>query len=159
MTLNIEQATVFDLEQLVPLFDGYRQFYGTSSDLALARQFLADRMTQNQSVVLLARGADGGALGFAQLFPSFSSVRASPIYVLNDLFVAPLGRRRGVGRHSVAAGGSRHGPRVWRRSCEAIDCDHKRGSAETLRSHEVGTRRRFSGVQLIAVGQKKAEPK
>ena len=97
MTLNIEQAAIFDLEQLAPLFDGYRQFYGTSSDLALARQFLADRMTQNQSVVLLARGADGAALGFAQLFPSFSSVRASPIYVLNDLFVAPLARRRGVG--------------------------------------------------------------
>lgn len=98
MTCNIQRATVFDIEQLVPLFDGYRQFYGASSDLALARRFLSDRMSQNQSVVLLAREAEGDALGFVQLFPSFSSVRAAPIYVLNDLFVVPAARRQGVGR-------------------------------------------------------------
>ena len=92
MTCNIQRATVFDIEQLVPLFDGYRQFYGASSDLALARRFLSDRMSQNQSVVLLAREANGDALGFVQLFPSFSSVRAAPIYVLNDLFVVPEAR-------------------------------------------------------------------
>lgn len=97
MTLSIQQATILDVDQLVPLFDGYRQFYGTLSDVVLARQFLSDRMSQNQSVVLLARGADGAAVGFAQLFPSFSSVRAAPIYVLNDLFVVPSARRRGVG--------------------------------------------------------------
>ncbi|MEO6545745.1 MAG: GNAT family N-acetyltransferase [Nitrospiraceae bacterium] len=97
MAPSIHQATILDLDQLVPLFDGYRQFYGTSSDLALARQFLADRMTRNESVVLLARGDDGATLGFAQLLPSFSSVRAAPIYLLNDLFVVPAARRRGVG--------------------------------------------------------------
>ena len=48
-------------------------------------------------MVLLARGDDGATLGFAQLFPSFSSVRVAPIYVLNDLFVTPSARRRGVG--------------------------------------------------------------
>ena len=48
-------------------------------------------------MVLLARGDDGATLGFAQLFPSFSSVRAAPIYVLNDLFVVPVARRQGVG--------------------------------------------------------------
>ena len=97
MAPSIHQATILDLDQLVPLFDGYRQFYGTSSDLTLARQFLADRMTRKESVVLLARGDDGATLGFAQLFPSFSSVRAAPIYLLNDLFVVPAARRQGVG--------------------------------------------------------------
>jgi ribosomal protein S18 acetylase RimI-like enzyme len=86
-----------DLDQLVPLFDGYRQFYGEGSDLSLARQFLAERMSRDQSVVLIAEGADGAAVGFAQLFPSFCSVRAAAIYVLNDLFVALEARRRGVG--------------------------------------------------------------
>jgi ribosomal protein S18 acetylase RimI-like enzyme len=38
------------------------------------------------------------ALGFVQLFPSFSSLKARPLWVLNDLFVAAEGRRRGVGR-------------------------------------------------------------
>jgi ribosomal protein S18 acetylase RimI-like enzyme len=86
-----------DLDQLVPLFDGYRQFYGEGSDLSLARQFLAERMSRGQSVVLIAEGPDGVAIGFAQLFPSFCSVRAAPIYVLNDLFVSHAARRRGVG--------------------------------------------------------------
>ena len=40
----------------------------------------------------------GGALGFVQLFPSFSSLKAQRLWVLNDLFVAPEGRGKGVGR-------------------------------------------------------------
>lgn len=103
MAIYIQQASALDLEQVVPLFDAYRQFYGASSDMTLARHFWADRMTQNQSVLLLARGADGVALGFVQLFPSFSSVRAAPIYILNDLFVAPEARRRGVGAQLLQA--------------------------------------------------------
>jgi ribosomal protein S18 acetylase RimI-like enzyme len=32
-----------------------------------------------------------------QLYPSFSSGRAAPIYILNDLFMAPAARRKGIG--------------------------------------------------------------
>ena len=97
MTDTVRQATLRDLEQLVPLFDGYRQFYGKPSDLIVARRFLADRMAHGESVVLIAEDCDGAAIGFAQLFPSFSSILSVPIYVLSDLFVAPVARRRGVG--------------------------------------------------------------
>ena len=97
MTDRVRRARLDDLDQLVPLFDGYRQFYGEASDLSLARQFLADRMSRGESVVLIAEGPDRAAIGFAQLFPSFCSVRAAPIYILNDLFVALEARRRGVG--------------------------------------------------------------
>lgn len=38
------------------------------------------------------------ALGFTQLYPSFSSVSVAPIVILNDLFVSPAGRCRGVAR-------------------------------------------------------------
>lgn len=37
-----------------------------------------------------------GVLGFAQLYPSFSSVALARVFILNDLFVAEAGRRRGV---------------------------------------------------------------
>ena len=97
MNDNVRQATLHDLEQLVPLLDAYRQCYGKPSDLIVARQFLADRMARGQSVVLIAEGPDGAAIGFAQLFPSFSSILSAPIYILHDLFVAPGSRRRGVG--------------------------------------------------------------
>lgn len=38
------------------------------------------------------------ALGFVQLYPSFSSVRLRPIWILNDLFVAGSARRQGIAR-------------------------------------------------------------
>jgi ribosomal protein S18 acetylase RimI-like enzyme len=98
MADTVREASISDVDQLAPLFDGYRQFYGRSPDLAIARKFLAERLSRNQSRVLLAQAADGTAIGFVQLFPSFSSVRAAPIYILNDLFVAPAARGRGVGR-------------------------------------------------------------
>jgi ribosomal protein S18 acetylase RimI-like enzyme len=97
MTDTVRRATLQDLDQLVPLFDGYRQFYGQKPDLIVARQFLADRLARGESVILIAEGRGGAAIGFVQLFPTFSSVLAAPIYLLSDLFVTPGARRRGVG--------------------------------------------------------------
>ena len=42
-------------------------------------------------------------LGFAQLYPSFSSTSMKRLWILNDLFVAPAHRRGGVGRALLAA--------------------------------------------------------
>ena len=102
VTAAIRRATPRDLDALVPLFDGYRQFYGKPADLPLARRFLAERLALDDSIVLLAEHA-AGALGFVQLYPSFSSVRAARIYVLNDLFVAPAARGRGLGSQLLRA--------------------------------------------------------
>lgn len=98
MSCTVRPATLQDLDQLVPLFDGYRGFYGQKSDVTVARQFLADRLARGESVVLIAEDREGGAIGFVQLFPTFSSILAAPIYLFSDLFVIPVARRRGVGR-------------------------------------------------------------
>jgi GNAT superfamily N-acetyltransferase len=84
------------VELVAGLFDAYRQFYGQPPDLDAARQFLADRLGRGESV-LFAVVEGGRALGFTQLYPSFSSVSMRPIWILNDLFVAGDARRRGVG--------------------------------------------------------------
>jgi ribosomal protein S18 acetylase RimI-like enzyme len=97
MSISIRPAAPPDLDQLVPLFDGYRQFYGKSSDPTLARRFLGDRLTEKDSLVLIAEEPDRSAIGFAQLYPTFSSVRAARIFILNDLFVLPAARGRGAG--------------------------------------------------------------
>ena len=94
--MNVRQASVQDLGLIAPLFDGYRQFYGQPSDPAGAAAFLLERFRHHQSVVFLAEGEDGQGLGFTQLYPSFSSVRMSRSYILNDLFVIPEARRGGV---------------------------------------------------------------
>lgn len=82
---------------LVPLYDGYRQFYQQSSDPELAEGFLRERLSRGDSVIFLAED-ESGALGFTQLYPIFSSISAGPAWVLNDLFVAPGVRRSGAGR-------------------------------------------------------------
>ncbi len=99
----VRQATIADLDQLIPLFDAYRQFYQQPSDLPGARAFLAERIARDQSTILLAQDQAGAALGFTQLYPSFTSTRMQRIFILNDLYVAPEGRKQGVGKALLAA--------------------------------------------------------
>ena len=94
--VHVRQATVEDLDVLVPMFDGYRQFYRQPSDPDGARRFLLDRFQHNQSVIFLALDGEA-AVGFTQLYPSFSSTSMARIFVLNDLFVAAESRTRGTG--------------------------------------------------------------
>ena len=102
MSLEIRRATAADVDAIAPLFDAYRQFYGLASDLPLARQFMAERLSRGESLVLFARQGDA-ALGFVQLYPTFSSLKAARICVLYDLFVAPEARRAGLGRRLMTA--------------------------------------------------------
>ena len=102
----VRRATVADLDRIAPLFDAYRQFYGQAHDLDLAREFLRGRLEQDQSVIFLALRPDGSAVGFTQLYPSFSSASAKRIFILNDLFVDPTARRSGA-RAAASGGGFR----------------------------------------------------
>ena len=99
----VRRATVADVDRIAPLFDAYRQFYGQAHDLDLAREFLRERLEQDQSVIFLALDRNGSTVGFTQLYPSFSSASAKRIFILNDLFVDPAARRSGVGRALLQA--------------------------------------------------------
>jgi ribosomal protein S18 acetylase RimI-like enzyme len=103
MACTIHPAAAADVDRVAPLFDAYRQFYGLAPDLELAHWFLSERLSRGESVVLLAEATGGAALGFVQLYPTFSSLRAARTFVLYDLFVDPAARQRGVGRQLVQA--------------------------------------------------------
>jgi GNAT superfamily N-acetyltransferase len=63
----------------------------------LRRAFLAERLEKRESVVYLAADAEThGPLGFVQLYPLFSSVSVQRLWIVNDLFVLPAARKRGV---------------------------------------------------------------
>lgn len=96
--ITVRPAQLADVGIVAPLFDAYRQFYGKPSDPDLAARFLTERLANGESVVYVAETRDGEAVGFTQLYPTFSSVSAGRIYILNDLFVAPAARRANVGR-------------------------------------------------------------
>ena len=99
---TVRQAVLADLDALAPLFDQYRQFYRQASDMDAARAFLRERFNHGESVVFLAHEGTS-LLGFTQLYPSFSSVSIARAFILNDLFVAEAGRRRGVAKALLAA--------------------------------------------------------
>ena len=91
------QATIHDLDDLVPLFDHYRSFYHQPSDVKAAREFLLARLEHAQSVVFIARDlSNNQAVGFTQLYPSFSSLSMKRVWVLNDLYVLEDCRRQGI---------------------------------------------------------------
>ena len=91
------RAELDDLDALVPLFEGYREFYGQRSDPDGARAFLAERFKRGESVIFLAV-VDGAIVGFTQLYPLFSSVSMKRLWLLNDLFVSADARKSGAGR-------------------------------------------------------------
>ncbi len=92
----IRKATIEDIRQLAVLFDAYRVFYEKDSDTAKARAFLSDRIQQNESVIFVAENEENILTGFVQLYPLFSSTRMKRLWLLNDLFVAPEQRGRGI---------------------------------------------------------------
>ena len=102
-----------DVDAVAALFDGYRQFYRQPPDLAGSKAFIAERMNRGDSVVIVAE--DGGELiGFAQLYPSFTSVRMNRIFILNDLFVDSGHRGTGTGRALLDAAAD------WARQAGAV---------------------------------------
>jgi len=101
--MKVFRADSSHLEQLSPLFDQYRQFYGKAADPEGCRQFMGARLANDESVVFAATEEGGRIGGFTQLYPSFCSVEMDRLIYLYDLFVAPGSRRRGMARALLEA--------------------------------------------------------
>ncbi|MEO8146284.1 MAG: GNAT family N-acetyltransferase [Bacteroidia bacterium] len=83
----IKRATLDDLNSLAELFDSYRNFYKKESAIEEAKQFLKERITNNESVIFVSFNQQNIMTGFVQLYPLFSSTRMKRLWLLNDLFV------------------------------------------------------------------------
>ena len=98
--MRIEQAGEADLGDLLPMMRSYCDFYEvepSDEDLeALVRALIAD--PDGEGMQLIARGDGGEPLGFATLYWSWQTLSASRAGVMNDLFVDPAARGKGVGR-------------------------------------------------------------
>ena len=100
--ITIRQAIFTDLDNTAELFDQHRMLQGKSSDVFAARAFLRERFNHGDSVVFIAH-KNSEALGFAQLYPSYSSTSLARVFILNDLFIAEPGRRQGMATKLLAA--------------------------------------------------------
>jgi GNAT superfamily N-acetyltransferase len=97
MNTEIKRIDSGQLEQLAPLFNGYRLFYQQRSNPQAESDYLLERMQQDECTVFLA-SHDGEPAGFVLLYPTFDSVDLARVWVLHDLFVAPGFRKKGIGR-------------------------------------------------------------
>ena len=91
---TIRKATLSDLIPLSELFDLYRQFYGKISDIEAGKEFLKERIKNDESEIFIAL-ENSKMVGFVQLYPLFSSTRMKRLWLLNDLFVHPDYRGQG----------------------------------------------------------------
>jgi GNAT superfamily N-acetyltransferase len=99
--VDIVRAGPEAIDALVPLFGAYREFYRRPPEPEAERAYLMSRLSRGEAVVFLALAQGEGAprpAGFTLLYPAFASVSLAPAWVLNDLYVAPGFRRRGVAR-------------------------------------------------------------
>ena len=99
----IKRATLDDIAQLAVLFNDYRKFYAQPDNIELAESFIKARLRNQDSTILVAVDAHQNLIGFCQLYPSFCSVIAAPIYVLYDLFVNVSARKVGAGKLLMVA--------------------------------------------------------
>jgi GNAT superfamily N-acetyltransferase len=101
----ISTVTEADLPELLPLMRGYCDFYEVDpSDedlLAMSRALITD--PEREGTQLIARDEDGRATGFATIFWTWTTLSASRLGVLNDLFVAEHARGTGTAEALIAA--------------------------------------------------------
>jgi GNAT superfamily N-acetyltransferase len=96
--VDVAPVTADDLDELLPLMRGYCDFYEVEpSDrelLELSRSLIAD--PDREGFQILARDDAGRALGFATVYWSWSTLSATRIAIMNDLFVVPDARGTGI---------------------------------------------------------------
>jgi GNAT superfamily N-acetyltransferase len=103
--IDVSPVREDEFEALLPLIAAYQTFYevddvDTDRNRSFFRRFLAP---SDDGELLAARDEDGAILGYACLYWHFSSTQAVETVLMNDLFVNPDIRGRGVGRALIEA--------------------------------------------------------
>jgi GNAT superfamily N-acetyltransferase len=102
---GIARVRAGDVDEVMPLLRGYCEFYEAAPSEAALRGVCEALLEapDTAGIQLLARLEDGTAVGLATLFWTFSTLNAGPIGLMNDLYVAPAARGRGIGATLIEA--------------------------------------------------------
>jgi ribosomal protein S18 acetylase RimI-like enzyme len=99
----IRKATIEDLEQLTNLFDQYAVFYKKPSNYEKHKEYLKERLENNEAIVFLAFDESNleKAIGFTLIYVTYSSLALNKILILNDLYVNSDVRKNGIGEKLI----------------------------------------------------------
>ena len=92
--LEIARAKLADVADLHPLVEKYRAFYKQPEN-EKTLGYLKSRLENDEAIVFIARD-DSVAVGFTMLYPTFSTVSLSNVWLLNDLYVEEANRGQGI---------------------------------------------------------------
>jgi GNAT superfamily N-acetyltransferase len=99
MTLRIRPAEAADVPVIVDLIRGLATFEKLEGQVSMTEERLAESLFgQHRYAETLLAEDDGTPVGFALFFHNFSTFLGLPGVYLEDLFVIPEHRGRGVGR-------------------------------------------------------------
>src|SRR5262245_8874053 len=103
LPIQIDRATQDDVPALLRLIKGLAEYERLSHKVTATEEGLHAAFFGERPVAeaILAR-AEAAAIGFAVFFPTFSTFWGTPNLYLEDLYVEPQWRRRGVGRLLIA---------------------------------------------------------
>jgi len=94
--VEIRLARTDEIEEMLPLIRAYCEFYETEPNDAGLREMFETLITDpGQGAVFIAR-EDDRAVGFATVDWKWSSLKAAQLGYLEDLFVDPAARGRGI---------------------------------------------------------------
>ena len=103
MTTNIRTATPADVPQILRFIRALGEYEHLAHDISATEQALTATLfgAKRYAEVVLA-DCDGQPAGFALYFHNYSTFLAQPGIYLEDLFVRPQFRRRGLARKMLA---------------------------------------------------------
>lgn len=99
MTVLIRPAEAADVPIIAELIRGLARFEKMEDELTMTEERLAENLFgQRRYAETLLAEEDGTSVGFALFFHNFSTFLGLPGVYLEDLFVVPEHRGRGIGR-------------------------------------------------------------
>jgi GNAT superfamily N-acetyltransferase len=102
--MQIEPISEGQFERLLPLIAAYQRFYEAEQiDEERNRAFFARFIAPSEDGMLLGAWDDDELVGYACLYWSFTSTVPAETVLMNDLYVEPDSRGKGVGRALIEA--------------------------------------------------------
>jgi GNAT superfamily N-acetyltransferase len=99
MTVAIRPAEAADVPAIAALIRGLARYEKLEHEVTMTEELLATNLFGRHRYAETLIAEDGGApIGFALFFHNFSTFLAKPGIYLEDLFVVPEHRGRGIGR-------------------------------------------------------------